>query len=288
MARVRLLELRAKRLMREPLVGLSHSVLKGHGLDFDDFREYQHGDEIRFIDWNVTARTGTPHIRKFHEEKDMQVILAVDISASSHYGSQLLSKREFAAECAAAIGYSALHQGHACGLLLFGDRSYTWLPPAKGHRHLLRMIRDILVVNPTTAGTAFDGVLRHLMQAVKRRCQLFMISDFLADDLEQPLGILAQKHEVLALQVLDPAEIELPNAGRITLIDAETGLESIVNTANHNVRAGYATLMKRQREVLHALFQKWNMDYTMLNTSEDPLPRLHHLLNGRKLKRQRS
>ncbi len=288
MARVRLLELRAKRLMREPLVGLSHSVMKGHGLDFDDFREYQHGDEIRFIDWNVTARTGTPHIRKFHEEKDMQVILAVDISASSLYGSQSRSKREFAAECAAAIGYSALHQGHSCGLLLFGDRSYEWLAPAKGQRHLLRMIRDILVVNPANGGTSFEGMMRQAMNALKRRCQMFILSDFLADDLDQAIGVLSQKHELLALHVLDPAELELPNIGRVSLVDVETGVESVVNTSNAQVRSGYATLMKRQREVLHAIFQKWNIDHATLNTAEDPLPHLHRLLNGRKLKRQRS
>ena len=190
MARVRKLELKARRLVRESFSGEYLSSFRGQGLDFDDFREYQHGDEVRFIDWNVTARMNQPFVRKFREERELSVVLAVDVSGSADYGSVQLSKREVAAETAAVLGFSALHNGDKVGLLIFANEPVLFVPPEKGTRHLLRMIREILVAKPPQPGTSVGRACDFLVRTLRRKSVVFLISDFYSDALDKPLGKL--------------------------------------------------------------------------------------------------
>jgi uncharacterized protein (DUF58 family) len=287
MARVRKLELKARRLVRESFSGEYQSSFKGQGLDFDDFREYQHGDEIRFIDWNVTARMGTPFIRKFREERELNVILAVDVSGSADYGSVNFSKREIAAETSAILGFSALQNGDKCGLLLFAAESILFIPPAKGTKHLLRLVREILVARPQQNGTSIAAASSTLIQALPRKSLVFLISDFLADPLDKPLGKLAAKHDTIAIRITDPLEKKLPRAGRVTLEDPETGWQTSINTSNPNLRMAYEKLMRRQQEGTLALFKKYGIDYAEFTTAEEPIPALHLLLKRRIRKRTR-
>ena len=281
MARVRKLELKAQRLVRESFSGEYRSSFRGQGLDFDEFREYQHGDEVRFIDWKVTARMNEPYVRKFHEERELNVVMAVDISGSADYGSVKWSKREIAAECAAILGFSALHNGDKVGLLLFADDTISYVPPEKGKRHLLRMIREILVTRPTRPGTSVEAACNSLIRSLKRKSLVFMISDFQANPLDKPLGKLARKHETVAIRIHDRLEAKLPDAGKVVMIDPESGLETRVNTSNPNLRMGYAKLMQRQHEGLTSLLHKHGILNTELNTHQDPLPALHQLFKSR-------
>ena len=287
MGRVRKLEIKARRLVRESFSGEYLSSFRGQGLDFDDFREYQHGDEVRFIDWNVTARMNQPYVRKFHEERELALVLAVDVSGSADYGSVALSKREIAAEIAAVLGFSALHNGDKVGLVIFAEETLLFIPPEKGSRHLLRMIREILIAKPTHPTTSVAGVCDFLVRTLHRKSLVFLISDFVAEPLDRPLGKLARKHETVALRVLDPLEKRLPKAGKVVLIDPETGIESQVNTANPNLRMGYAKLMSRQQEGVSALFKKHGIDSADLTTDGDTLAELHRLLRRRSRQRSR-
>lgn len=287
MARVRKLELKARRLVRESFSGEYLSSFRGQGLDFDDFREYQHGDEVRFIDWNVTARMNQPFVRKFHEERELSVILAVDVSGSSDYGSVELSKREVAAETAAVLGFSALQNGDKVGLLVFAHEPILFVPPEKGSRHLLRMIREILVAKPNQGGTSVAAACDFLVRTLRRKSLVFMISDFFSDPLERPIGKLARKHEMVALRVMDPLETHLPRGGRVVMIDPETGFETLVNTNNPNLRMAYQKLMTRQQEGVASVFKKHGIDFADLATQSDTMAALHRLLKRRGRRRRR-
>ncbi len=281
MARVRKLELKARRLVRESFSGEYLSSFRGQGLDFDDFREYQHGDEVRFIDWNVTARMNQPFVRKFREERELSVIITVDVSGSIDYGSVSLSKREVAAETAAILGFSALHNGDKVGLLIFANEPILFVPPEKGTRHLLRMIREILLAKPTQPGTSVSSACDFLVRSLRRKSVVFFISDFFSDPLDKPLGKLSKKHETIALRVIDPIETRLPKAGKVVMVDPETGFETLVNTSNPNLRMGYAKLMKRQLEGVSAIFKRHGIDSADMPTNGDTLLALHKLLKKR-------
>lgn len=287
MARVRKLELKARRLVRESFSGEYLSSFRGQGLDFDDFREYQHGDEVRFIDWNVTARMNQPFVRKFREERELSVILAVDVSGSADYGSIELSKREVAAETAAVLGFSALQNGDKVGLVVFAHEPILFVPPEKGSRHLLRMIREILVARPKQGGTSVQAVCDFLVRTLRRKSLVFMISDFYSDPLDRPLGKLSRKHETVALRVMDPLEARLPKAGKVVMIDPETGFETLVNTNNPNLRMAYQKLMSRQQEGAASVFKKHGIDFADIATHGDTMAALHRLLKRRGRKRNR-
>jgi len=281
MRRVRRLEIRARRLASEVFSGDYHSSFRGQGLDFDEFRPYQAGDEIRFIDWKVTARMQEPYIRKFKEERELAVILAVDISASTDYGSDFLTKRERAAELAALLGFSARYNGDKVGLLLFAKEPILYLPPAKGGKAVLRAVREILTAKPADPGTSIAEASKFLLQSLKRKGLVFMISDFIDWGFEKPLGALAQRHDVIALPLIDPLEKSIPNVGKVYLRDPETGQEILVNTSNNNTRMGLAKLSKRYREGLSAFFKKHGIDSTPISTRDDYLAGLHQLFQRR-------
>ncbi len=281
MQRVHRLEIKAKRLASESFGGEYHSSFKGRGLDFEDFREYQHGDEPRFIDWNVTARKNTPYIRTFREERELSVILAIDISASSHYGSVHLSKRELAAEVAALLAFTAKFNGDKVGLLLFAGEPVLYLPPKKGTRHTLRMIREILAAEPSKPQTNIPAACKFLTHTVQRRSLVFMISDFMDHDLNRPIGALSHKHETIAVRIYDPVEKKLPQVGKVNLRDPETGAEVMVNTNNSNVRIAYEKLMRRQREAVDKTLKKHQIDSISLSTASDYLMPLHKFFRQR-------
>ncbi len=281
MARVRKLEIKARRLVKESFSGEYHSSFHGQGLDFDDFREYQHGDEVRFIDWNVTARMNTPFIRKFREDRELSVILAVDVSGSSKYGSVERSKRELTAEIAAILGFSALQNGDKFGLFLFANSPILFIPPAKGTRHVLRMVREILASRPDDPRTSIMSACECLVRMLPRRTLVFLISDYLDDPLDRTLGNLARKHETIAIRISDPLESNLPQAGMIAMVDLETGREIVVNTNNANVRMAFKKLTARQREGVENIFRKHGIDYADIQTNMDPLRPLQKLLRRR-------
>ncbi len=277
MQKVHLLEIKARRLSRESFSGEYHTSFKGQGLDFEDYREYQHGDEIRFIDWMVTARLNQPYVKTFREERELSVVLAVDISASSEYGSGDYSKREMAAEIAAVLAFSAKQNGDKVGLLLFSSGSELYLPPAKGTKHTLRVIREILATEAADSATSIAAACDFLSRTLTRKALVFMISDFIDHDFEKKLGAMSQKHETVAIRVYDPLEVQLPRAGKVYLEDAETGWKSLVNTSNANVRMGYEKLTKRRVEALEKCFRKYQIDAVHTSTAEDYLPALHRL-----------
>ncbi len=281
MRRVRLLEIKARRLATEVFSGEYQSSFKGSGLDFEDYREYQHGDETRFIDWNVTARKNTPFIRTFREERELAVILAIDVSGSSLYGSERLSKRELAAELAAVLAFSANANGDRVGLLLFANRPILYLPPAKGTRHTLRIIREILAAEPDDPRTNIPAACEHLLHTIKKKCLIFMLSDFIAHDLKKPLGPVSKKHDTVALRITDPLEESLPNVGKVTLTDPETGWQTTLNTNNSALRMNFKKLTKRHNEATNKLFKQLGIDHVKFSTDADYIPQLHRLFKTR-------
>lgn len=282
---VRRIELITRGIVRNKAGGEYHSVFKGQGIDFDDFREYQPGDEVRSIDWNVTARQGTPFIRKYVEERELTVYVAVDVSGSTLYGSGDQSMRTLAARVAAVFAFSAIHNQDKCGLVLFSDEVELFLPPAKNRRQALRMIREILHVQPrgrtTDPRTALDLITRH----TNKRCLVLLLSDFQFPGLAESLRIAAVRHDVVAIQLNDPALAELPRAGRIRLADPETGDELVVNTQRSRVRAEYARLRAAWQAQLEQTFRSLAVDTIQVSTGIDYQPALHAFFRKREKRR---
>lgn len=265
------LELKTRRLVNAGFAGQYHSVFKGQGMNFEEVREYAPGDEIRSIDWNVTARMNTPYVKKFTEERELTVILAVDVSASGSFGSVRLSKREFAAEVAAILAFSAIHNNDKVGLLLFSEQVELFLPPKKGRSHTLRLIREMLYLEPKGRGTDIAGALDYLNRVVSRRAVVFLISDFIAPDFSKALTVSSRRHDLVALPIRDPGEANLPNVGIITLEDAETGEQIDINTGSKAVRAILVEIEEKRRKALARLLRSRRVDIVPLATNEDYL-----------------
>ncbi len=281
--KVRKIELRTRGLVRESFGGEYHSCFKGEGIDFEDFREYQPGDEVRSIDWNVTARLGQPYVKKFTEEREMTVFLCVDISASGDYGSLGPSKREMMAEVAALITFSALQNKDKVGLILFTDEVELYLPPKKGTAHALRLIREVLHFQPAGHKTSLTAPIRLLKNAVRKRSLAFLLSDFLfSEDLGNDLRIVNRKHDLVAIQVSDPAELALPAVGHVRLEDPETGRQVVVNTSNPRVRAAYLAESRRWQEEIDRQFKRLSIDKLQLRTDQEYVQALHGFFKRRK------
>jgi uncharacterized protein (DUF58 family) len=238
--KIRRIEITTSRLVTDFLSGQYESVFKGRGIEFDEVREYQPGDEIRAIDWNVTARMGHPFVKKFVEERQLTVMILLDASSSSSFGTTKRFKKELAAEVSAILAFAAIQNNDRVGLIIFTDRIEKFVPPRKGLHHVLRVVREALYFSPKGKGTDIDGALRYLDNVISRRAVTFVISDFFAKDFKKPLSIANKKHDVVAITITDPREIELPNAGIIELVDAETGRPYVIDTSSEKVRAGYA------------------------------------------------
>lgn len=258
--KIRQIELRTVRLVEDLMAGQYHSVFKGRGMDFDEVREYQPGDEVRRIDWNVTARTGIAHIKKYIEEREMTVMILVDASASSVTGSVEQSKRELAAELAAVLAFSAIKNNDKVGALLFTDGTEKYIRPGKGRLHVLRLIGEVLSYKPASRGTNLTKALQHINRALNRRAVIFVISDFMDRDFERALKVTSQKHDLIAVPIVDASERELPNLGWITFEDAETGQVVELNTGNPKARAAFAAAAEERLTKLRRLFRSSGLD----------------------------
>lgn len=279
--KIRRLELRTRRLVASSFAGQYHSVFKGRGMNFEEVRPYSPGDEIRAIDWNVTARTGEPYIKKFTEEREMTVMVVLDVSASGNFGSVRESKRELAAEVAAVLAFSAIHNNDKVGLLLFSDQVELFIPPKKGRLHILRLIREMIYFEPKGRGTDLGGALEYLNKVVSRRAVLFLISDFLAKDFTRPLTVSAKRHDLVALTVVDPVEEILPDVGVILLEDPETGEQIEVNTSRRDVARSYADLAAQRARERQRLFGSRGIDTVEIRTDADYLPVLRSFFDRR-------
>jgi uncharacterized protein (DUF58 family) len=284
--RVRRIELITRGLVKETLGGAYHSRFKGQGIEFDDFREYMAGDDVRFLDWNVTARMNDPYIRKYVEEREMTVLLLVDVSRSGDYGSGEESKRERAAELAAVFAFSALQNHDKAGLVMFTDEVEFYLPARKGSAQALRIVREILNYQPRRRGTSFAPALDLAVKRIPHRALVFLISDFLAPGgmpaWERALSAAASKHDIVAVQVLDPREMELPDAGRVCLEDPETGRQMIVNTSSSEVRRAYAARLSQMQEELTSALNRNHVERIIVRTDGDYLPALRAYFRARK------
>ena len=279
--KIKTLEIRTRGLVETVFGGDYHSVFKGRGMNFEDVREYQQGDEIRAIDWNVTARMGDAFVKKFTEERELTVMLIVDVSASGNFGSTTQSKRELAAEVACLLAFSAIRNNDKVGLLLFTDRVELFIPPKKGQSHTLRIIREILFFEPQGRGTEPALALDYLNNLVTRRAVVFFISDFQAPDFSKALAVTARRHDFIAIRVEDEREKVFPNIGLITLEDAETGEQIEINTANRTTRTRLSDTAHRHDAELSRVLRRNNVDSITLRTGEDYLPALRAFFKQR-------
>ncbi len=286
--RVRRIELLTRGMVKEMLGGQYHSRFKGQGIEFDDFREYQPGDDVRFIDWNVTARMNDPFVRKYVEERELTVMLCVDVSGSGDYGSQDDSKRERAAEIAAVFAFSAVQNQDKVGLTLFSDQVEQYLPARKGAPHALRVLRDILNNQPKHQGTDLKPALDLALNRIAHRALVILVSDFITTDSswEKSLRGVAAKHDVVAAQIMDPREIELPNAGRVCLEDPETGEQILVNTSHPAVRQQFAARVAERQIALEQLLRRCGVERVAIRTDEDYVPALKAYFRTRKRRRR--
>ncbi len=284
---IRRLQLRARRAVEDLLGGEYHSVFKGTGIAFEEVREYQPGDDIRTIDWNVTARMGHPFIKRFVEERELTVVLAVDCSGSHQFGTQLQQKREVAAELAAILAFSAIRNNDKVGLIEFTDRVERFVPPRKGTRHVLRLIRDVLFFQPTRRRTSIKEGLDYLNRVLHRRAIVFLLSDFLDQGYERAFKRTGRRHDLIAIRIVDPREEELPAVGLLELEDAETGNRLVLDTGSRKVRAAYAENARQRREALNRLARSARIDLIEVSTDGGHLDALIHFfhLRERRLRR---
>lgn len=255
-------------MVDESLAGEYRSVFKGRGMEFDEVREYQHGDDVRTIDWNVTSRAGRPFVKRFVEERELTVILLIDASASGAFGSVNKTKSEIAAEISALLAFSAIKNNDRVGAILFTDRVEKFIPPRRGSNHVLRVIREILFYKPEGRGTRIQKALEHLNLVIHKRSVVFLISDLLDQGFEQSLKVANRKHDVVIIQIFDPREKELPKVGLIEIRDAETGELVVVDTSLPWVRATFRENSNRNQARLVKLFDSHRMDHIAIETGK--------------------
>jgi uncharacterized protein (DUF58 family) len=263
---IRRLQLKARRAVEDLLGGEYHSVFKGTGIAFEEVREYLPGDDIRTIDWNVTARMGHPFIKRFIEERELTVVLVVDCSGSHQFGTRAQQKREVAAELAAVLAFSAISNNDRVGLVQFTDRIERFLPPRKGTRHVLRLIRDVLFYQPEHRGTSLREGLDFLNRVLHRRTIVFLLSDFLDRHFESAFKRTGRRHDLIAIRITDPSEEDLPAVGLLDLEDAETGQRLLVDTGSATVREAFRTAAQRRRTALHQLARQSRVDLIEVST----------------------
>lgn len=263
---VKLIELRTRGLVNSLFTGEYRSVFKGQGMEFAEVREYQPGDEVRSIDWNVTARMRRPYVKRYIEERELTVMLAVDLSGSERFGTRSRFKSELASELAAVLAMSAIRNNDRVGALIFTDRVEHVVPPRKGRKHALRLVRDLLVFEPVGRRTDIAGATDYLAKMLSHKAIVFLVSDFQSDNVERPLKLLAQRHDVVAVTVEDPSEWELPNVGLVRLADPETGRTVDVDTSNADVRTQYAERVGEERGNRKHLFRRLAIDEILIRT----------------------
>jgi uncharacterized protein (DUF58 family) len=294
MSGMRQLEIRTRRMVNDSLAGAYHSVFKGRGMDFDEVREYTPGDEVRTIDWNVTARAGRPFVKKFTEERELTIFLLVDISASGNFGSGVASKRDLAAELASVLAFSAIRNSDKVGLMLYTDRVERYLPPKKGRRHVLRVVRDILYHLPEATGTDTVKALDVANRLLHRRAIVFLISDFETTanptvaraELRRAMRRTNRRHDLVAVHVEDPREKELPNVGIVALEDAESGEVIELDTSSRTVRKRFKELSLERSQRLVSDFRSEGIDTLQLQTDSAYMPALQRFFKTRERRRR--
>src|SRR5437868_9351284 len=263
---VKLIELRTRGLVNSLFTGEYRSVFKGQGMEFAEVREYQAGDEVRSIDWNVTARMRRPYVKRYIEERELTVMLAVDLSGSERFGTRIRFKSELASELAAVLAMSAVRNNDRVGVLLFTDRIEHVVPPRNGRRHVLRIIRDVLAFEPVGRGTDMVRAIDYVAKMLNEHAIVFIVSDFLEEDISDPLKLLAQHHDVVAVTVDDPSERELPDIGIARLVDPETGETLEIDTSSPNVRDAYSERVTAEREERKHLLRRLAVDEVPVHT----------------------
>lgn len=285
MREVRRLQVRTRRRVEGLFAGRYHSAFKGRGIEFSEVREYEAGDDVRAIDWNVTARTGRPFIKRFVEERELTVVLAVDVSASEAFGSSGRPKRRLAAEASAVIALAAARNNDRVGLLLFSDRTELYVPPRKGRTHLLRLLRELLSFEPAGRGTDLSGAADFLGGVLTRRALVFVVSDFLAAGWETRMRVLRRRHEVIALALSDPRERALPRAGLVEVVDPETGVRTVVDCASRASRRRFEDAWHRSQASLTATLDRARVGRIALSTDQPFVPALIAYFTARERRR---
>lgn len=284
--KVRKIEIKTRGLSRNIFAGEYHSAFKGRGMAFSEVREYQYGDDIRNIDWNVTARYNHPYVKIFEEERELTVMLLIDVSGSRDFGTFEKMKKNIITEISAILSFSAIQNNDKTGVIFFSDNIEKFIPPKKGRSHILRIIRELIDFVPQSSGTDITGAVRYLTNAINKRCTSFIISDFIDEnnDMEMALSIANNKHDIVALKIYDEREKELPPVGMLKLKDAETGSYVWVNTNSARTRKIYADWWNSHMTKLDTMFKKCGIDYVSISTKEDYVKALMNLFKRRALK----
>lgn len=280
--KVRKIEIKAKGLSQDIFAGEYHSAFKGRGMTFSEVREYQYGDDVRDIDWNVTARQNRPYVKVYEEERELTVMLVVDVSGSKNFGAVGESKQEIMTEIAATIAFSAIENNDKVGVLLFSDKVEKFIPPQKGRKHILRVISELLSFQAENRGTDLNLALEYLTSAIKKRCTAFLISDFLdSRDYYKSMSIANHKHDVIAVQVYDKREAQLPNVGLVKVADAERDTERWIDTSSRRVRQAYDRWWYQRQLTMNDILTRSNVDLAQVATDEDYVKSLMALFKRR-------
>jgi uncharacterized protein (DUF58 family) len=283
--KIRRIEIRTAHLVNEALAGQYHSAFKGRGMEFQEVRHYQIGDDVRTIDWNVSARYGEPFVKVFREERELTVLLVVDLSGSQEFGTHRQFKRDLVAELGATLAFSAIKNNDRIGLVCFTDRVEKFVPPRKGTGHVLRVIRELLAFRPTGRGTDIAAAMDHVNRMMRRRCVVFVISDFQDAGYERSLRIARRRHDVILINVTDRRERELPRAGLIDVIDNETGRRTVIDTTSARWRRAHADLARRAEDARRREFRRYRLDCIDVSTGEsfvEPLVRFFRTREARR------
>ena len=279
--KIQRIQIRTNRMVSDVFSGEYQSVFKGRGMEFDEVREYQPGDEVRDIDWNVTARYGRPFIKKFVEERELTVMLLVDASASSRFGTRKQFKSELAAELCAVLAFSAIRNKDKVGLIIFTDRIEKFVPPAKGSRHVLRVIRELLYFRPEGTGTDIEMALGYLNRVTRRRTVSFLVSDFRPSGYEKALKIANKRHDIISVMISDPRELELPAIGLIRLRDAESGEEILIDSRDEGIRRNFRERNREEEEEILKIFRSADVDCIRVSTDVPYVPALMRFFQRR-------
>ncbi len=279
--KVRKIEIRSRGLTRQIFAGEYHSAFRGRGMAFSEVREYQFGDDIRNIDWNVTARFGHPFVKIFEEERELTVMLLVDVSRSGDFGTVASTKRELMTEIAAVLAYSVIANNDKVGLMLFSGKVEKYIPPKKGRGQMLRIIREMLSYEPQESGTSLSEPLRYLTNVIRKRCTAFILSDFMAPPFIESLRIASGKHDLVALRITDRREKEIPDVGFMKITDPETGKENWIDTSSARIRQEYAALWQRHNDTVSNTFVTCGVDVASISTGEDYIKPLISLFKHR-------
>lgn len=276
--RLRRIEIKSSHLSEDIFSGAYRSAFKGRGMSFSEVREYQPGDDVRDIDWNVTARYARPYVKVYEEERELTMILLVDISRSEHFGTVGMTKRQRVAEIAGTLAFSTIKNNDNVGVIFYSDRVEKYIPPSKGHKHVLTILSEILSIEPEGSGTDISVALRFAHNVQRKSCTLFLLSDFIdGSDYAKTLAVVRNKHDLLAMQVYDPHEAELPMVGLLRVRDAETGEVRMIDSSSKSVRKQYRDYWQELSVKLRETFSKYNIGYASVSTSEDYVPRLQRL-----------